>query len=97
MLLPASKGHEGMGAGISREITFKEPLFASALTLMIIFPILGIYTIPLVVFVGIGASIFAIWVFRKIGGMLGDAFGAGEQIAETLVLLFFAILFGLTD
>lgn len=97
MLLPASEGHEGMGAGISREITFKEPLFASALTSIIIFPLLGIYTIPLVVFVGIGASIFAIWVFRKIGGMLGDAFGAGEQIAETLVMLFFAFLFGLTD
>jgi adenosylcobinamide-GDP ribazoletransferase len=97
MLLPASEGHEGMGAGISREITFKEPLFASALTSIIIFPLLGTYTIPLVVFVGIGASIFAIWVFRKIGGMLGDAFGAGEQIAETLVMLFFAFLFGLTD
>jgi cobalamin synthase len=39
--------------------------------------------------------IFSKWVINKIGGMLGDAFGAGEQIAETVILLFFVVNFSI--
>jgi len=39
--------------------------------------------------------IFSKWVINKIGGMLGDAFGAGEQIAETVILLFFVLIFSI--
>ena len=39
--------------------------------------------------------VFSRWVIKKIGGMLGDAFGAGEQIAETVILIFFVSIFSI--
>jgi cobalamin synthase len=43
----------------------------------------------------LGMTLFTLWVIRKIGGMLGDAFGAGEQISETIILLFFVTQLGI--
>jgi cobalamin synthase len=35
--------------------------------------------------------IFTRWVVKKIGGVLGDAFGAAEQISESTILLLFLL------
>lgn len=95
MLIPATSGHEGMGASISREIGFREPLFGSLITIFILSPLMGFNLIALLMITFLGMTLFTLWVIRKIGGMLGDAFGAGEQISETIILLFFVTQLGI--
>jgi len=94
MLIPATSGHDGMGASVSREIGMKEPLFGSLITVLIIVPLLELNFIIMSAILFLALSIFVLWVIRKIGGVLGDAFGAGEQISETLVLFFFVAQLG---
>ncbi len=95
MLIPATSGHDGMGASISREIGAKEPLVGSLITVLLIAPIMGLNLLLLSAILFLTLSIFALWVIRKIGGMVGDAFGAGEQISETMILFFFVAQFGI--
>jgi adenosylcobinamide-GDP ribazoletransferase len=94
MLIPAASGHDGMGASVSREIGAREPFVGSLITVLLIAPIMGLNLLLLSAILFLALSIFALWVIRKIGGMLGDAFGAGEQISETIILLFFVAQFG---
>jgi len=95
MLIPATSGHDGMGASVSREIGAREPLVGSLITVLLIAPIMGLNFLLLSVILFLTLSIFALWVIRKIGGMVGDAFGAGEQISETMILVFFVAQFGI--
>ena len=95
MLIPATSGHDGMGASVSREIGAKEPLVGSLITVLLIAPIMGLNFLLLSAILFLTLSIFALWVIRKIGGMVGDAFGAGEQISETMILFFFVAQFGI--
>lgn len=95
MLIPATSGHDGMGASVSREIGAKEPLVGSLITVLLIAPIMGLNFLLLCAILFLTLSIFALWVIRKIGGMVGDAFGAGEQISETMILFFFVAQFGI--
>ena len=95
MLIPATSGHDGMGASVSREIGAREPLVGSLITALLIAPIMGLNFLLLSVILLLTLSIFALWVIRKIGGMVGDAFGAGEQISETMILVFFVAQFGI--
>jgi len=95
MLIPATSGHDGMGASISREIGAKEPLVGSLITVLLIAPIMGLNFLLLSAILFLTLTIFALWVIRKIGGMVGDAFGAGEQISETMILFFFVAQFGI--
>lgn len=95
MLIPATSGHDGMGASVSREIGAREPLVGSLITVLLIAPIMGLNLLLLSAILFLTLSIFALWVTRKIGGMVGDAFGAGEQISETMILFFFVAQFGI--
>jgi len=95
MLIPATSGHDGMGASVSREIGAREPLVGSLITVLLIAPIMGLNLLLLSAILFLTLSIFALWVIRKIGGMVGDAFGAGEQISETMILFFFVAQFGI--
>lgn len=95
MLIPATSGHDGMGASVSREIGAREPLVGSLITVLLIAPIMGLNFLLLSAILFLTLSIFALWVIRKIGGMVGDAFGAGEQISETMILFFFVSQFGI--
>lgn len=95
MLIPATSGHDGMGASVSREIGVREPLVGSLITVLLIAPIMGLNLLLLSAILFLTLSIFALWVIRKIGGMVGDAFGAGEQISETMILFFFVAQFGI--
>jgi cobalamin synthase len=56
---------------------------------------MGFNLIALLMITFLGMTLFTLWVIRKIGGMLGDAFGAGEQISETIILLFFVAQLGI--
>ena len=95
MLIPATSGHDGMGASVSREIGAREPLVGSLITVLLVAPIMGLNFLLLSAILFLTLSIFALWVIRKIGGMVGDAFGAGEQISETMILFFFVAQFGI--
>ena len=95
MLIPATSGHDGMGASVSREIGAREPLVGSLITVLLIAPIMGLNLLLLSAILFLTLTIFALWVIRKIGGMVGDAFGAGEQISETMILFFFVAQFGI--
>ena len=95
MLIPATSGHDGMGASVSREIGAREPLVGSLITVLLIAPIMGLNFLLLSAILFLTLTIFALWVIRKIGGMVGDAFGAGEQISETMILFFFVAQFGI--
>ena len=95
MLIPATAGHDGMGASVSREIGAREPLVGSLITVLLIAPIMGLNFLLLSAILFLTLSIFALWVIRKIGGVVGDAFGAGEQISETMILFFFVAQFGI--
>ena len=95
MLIPATSGHDGMGASVSREIGVREPLVGSLITVLLIAPIMGLNFLLLSAILFLTLSIFALWVIRKIDGMVGDAFGAGEQISETMILFFFVAQFGI--
>lgn len=95
MLIPATSGHDGMGASVSREIGVREPLVGSLITVLLVAPIMGLNFLLLSAILFLTLSIFALWVIRKIGGMVGDAFGAGEQISETMILFFFVAQFGI--
>ncbi len=95
MLIPATSGHDGMGASVSGEIGVREPLVGSLITVLLIAPIMGLNFLLLSAILFLTLSIFALWVTRKIGGMVGDAFGAGEQISETMILFFFVAQFGI--
>lgn len=87
MLTPAAENHEGMGAAISREVTLRQVLGSTALTIFLLAWLLGFYLIPLAMGLSLVIVFFYKYVNRKIGGVVGDAFGAGEQISESIILL----------
>jgi len=59
----------------------------------ITFYVNGFGTIVLIISLFIVNMFFTLWVIRKIGGLLGDAFGASEQISETSILLYFSLIY----
>ena len=92
MLLPAAPGHEGMGASISKTVKLRDLLMALIIAIPITFYVNGFGTILLIITLIFVNMFFALWVIRKIGGLLGDAFGASEQISETSILLYFSLI-----
>ena len=93
MLLPAAPGHEGMGASISKRVKVIDLLTALVIAIPITFYVTNFGTIPLIVSLIILNLFFAFWVKGKIGGLLGDAFGASEQLSETSILIYFVLIF----
>jgi len=92
MLLPSAPNQAGMGATTSREIKYSYVLSSIFLSFILTVPFCGIYFFAILISLIVPIYIFSRWVIKKIGGMLGDAFGAGEQIAETVILLFFVVI-----
>jgi cobalamin synthase len=45
------------------------------------------------ILVAIVSLFFLLYVRKKIGGVLGDVLGASEQISESLVLLYFVVIY----
>jgi adenosylcobinamide-GDP ribazoletransferase len=92
MLFPAAPGQAGMGASVAREVGPRDVVLTAALASLIALPIAGVQLLAIYLLLGAAMHIFSRWVLGKIDGVVGDAFGAGEQIAETLVLLYFAVV-----
>ena len=92
MLSPAAPSHEGMGATYARTVKGIHVLFATMLTVALLIPLIGLHFLFLGAIVAIVSLLFLFYVRRKIGGVVGDVLGASEQIAESLVLLYFLII-----
>ena len=94
MLAPAAPGQEGMGASYARRIRPFDIVAAGLVTVCCTLPFVGIALIPL----GAAtlASTWVVWSYvrRRIGGIVGDALGAAEQVAETVILLTYLVLVG---
>ncbi|CAB4873899.1 unannotated protein [freshwater metagenome] len=92
MLIPSAPNQAGMGATASREIKYAHVFASLALAALLTIPYSG-FLFPLYLLVLlIPEYIFTRWVIKKIGGVLGDAFGAAEQIAESTILLFLLVI-----
>lgn len=92
MLTPAAPSHEGMGATYVRTVKGVHVLSASLITIALLTPLIGLHLLLLLAVVAINSFCFLLYVRRKIGGVVGDVLGASEQIAESLVLLYFLFI-----
>jgi len=92
MLSPAAPSHEGMGATYVRTVKATHVLFATLITITLLLPLIGLHLLLLFVIVAIISLCFLFYVRRRIGGVVGDVLGASEQIAESLVLLYFLFI-----
>jgi adenosylcobinamide-GDP ribazoletransferase len=92
MQLKAVPGHEGMGATVAKQVSTRD-LIAPTCFVLVINLILG-FTISfgLIAILILINFLFVTYVRKKIGGMLGDAFGAAEQISETTIFLYLLAL-----
>jgi adenosylcobinamide-GDP ribazoletransferase len=92
MLAPAVPSHEGMGATYSRAVGARDVLASTLLTVALLLGLIGAHLFiaaAIVAFIGFG---FLVYVKKKIGGVLGDVLGASEQIAESIILLYFVVI-----
>lgn len=96
MQIPATPGHEGMGATISKEVKLRDVFLATAITLVIGISILELSFVFMLLLLFLSNAIFVRWVISKIGGLLGDSFGAAEQLSETTILIYLAATFFIT-
>lgn len=92
MLTPAAPSHEGMGATYTRTVKNIHVLLATLLTITLLGPLIGLHILIIGPVLAIFSLIFLVYVRKKIGGVVGDVLGASEQIAESLILLYFLII-----
>lgn len=94
MFTPAAPGQAGMGASYSRDIEWRDFAIAATAALLIVLPLAGLATIGLIAALIVPNAVFYRFVHHKIGGIVGDALGASEQISESVILLTFVLAAG---
>jgi adenosylcobinamide-GDP ribazoletransferase len=94
MFTPAAPGQAGMGAAYSREIRTRDLAVAATIALCVLMPLLRLSVIALAAMLVVPNAVFYRFVRNKIGGIVGDALGAAEQISESAILLAFVIAAG---
>jgi adenosylcobinamide-GDP ribazoletransferase len=92
MMAPAVPSHEGMGATYSRAVRGRDVLASTVLTIVLLFGLIGSHLFIAAAIVAVVGFIFLRYVKKKIAGVLGDVFGASEQIAESFILLYFVVI-----
>jgi adenosylcobinamide-GDP ribazoletransferase len=93
MLTPAAPSHEGMGATYGRSVKSSHVVFSTFFTIALLAPFIGLHLLLVSALVAIVSLFFLLYVRKKIGGVLGDALGASEQIAESFILLYFVVIY----
>lgn len=94
MFSPAAPGQAGMGTAYAREIRPRDLAVAVAVTAAVLLPLLQLRALALAGVVAVPVLALLLWVRRRIGGVVGDALGAAEQVAESAVLLAFVVAAG---
>jgi adenosylcobinamide-GDP ribazoletransferase len=94
MAASAAPGQEGMGAAATRSISGTDIAWATVVAGLILVPVAG-GDLPAIA-AAVGVATLAVWRYARarIGGVVGDVFGAAEQVAETVTLLVCLILQG---
>jgi adenosylcobinamide-GDP ribazoletransferase len=82
----------GLGAGYRRAASRRSVLLSALVGAAIAIVSFGIWAPAVIALVGVVAWSVALVALRRIGGVTGDVLGAGEQIAEVLVLVLGAAL-----
>jgi adenosylcobinamide-GDP ribazoletransferase len=93
MLTPAAPSHEGMGATYARSVKSSHVACSTLLTIVLLSPFIALHLLFVSILVAIVSLFFLLYVRKKIGGVLGDVLGASEQISESLVLLYFVVIY----
>lgn len=94
MFTPAAPGQAGMGAAYSREMEWRDFAIATTAAALVLLPLVGLAMIGLIATLILPNAVFYRFVHRKIGGVVGDALGAAEQISESVILLMFVLAAG---
>jgi adenosylcobinamide-GDP ribazoletransferase len=81
------RGHEGMGAQVSKSFSYSNLIAPTIFVSLLGYGLIREWIFPIILVLILGNFIFLRFVIAKIGGVLGDAFGAAEQISESLILL----------
>jgi len=92
MRTKAVPGHEGMGARTVDKSKRSDLILPTVISVLLLLIICGLHTLGIALALIIANLIFLKYVRAKIGGVLGDAFGAAEQISEDVILLYFSII-----
>jgi adenosylcobinamide-GDP ribazoletransferase len=93
MQTKAVPGHEGMGAQSVAKSKRSDVILPTTISVLFLVIICGLHVLGLAIALVITNLIFLRYVRARIGGVLGDAFGAAEQISEDVILLYFLIIF----
>lgn len=94
MATPAAPGQAGMGTAYAREIRWHHLVVAASLAGLITAPLLGARLLLVLLALLVVDLVFVLWVRRRIGGVVGDALGAAEQISESTVLVLCLAIIG---
>jgi len=94
MFMPAAPGQAGMGASYSRDIEWRDLAIAATAATCVVLPLVGLATVGLIAALIVPNAVFYRFVHNKIGGIVGDALGAAEQISESVILLAFVLAAG---
>lgn len=81
------EGHEGMGAQVSKSFSYSNLIAPTVFVAFLGYGLVWVWIFPIILFLIIGNFVFLRFVIGRIGGVLGDAFGAAEQISESLIYL----------
>jgi adenosylcobinamide-GDP ribazoletransferase len=92
MIIPSAPNQAGMGVTAAREIKVRHLISVLILSSVLTIPYTGTLYLLILASLLIPTLVFSRWVYRKIGGILGDALGAGEQIAESTILTLFLFI-----
>ena len=94
MATPAAPGQAGMGAAYAREIRWHHIAVALALGLAVSATLLGSRLLVILPTLLIVNLVLVVWVRQRIGGIVGDALGAAEQVSESAILVAFLAMLG---
>jgi adenosylcobinamide-GDP ribazoletransferase len=81
------KGHEGMGAQVSKSFSYANLIAPTIFVSLLGYVLVQEWIFLNILILIIGNFILLRFVIARIGGVLGDAFGAAEQISESLIYL----------
>jgi adenosylcobinamide-GDP ribazoletransferase len=89
---PYGRSGEGLAKPFLENLSTREVLVSSALTLGIAFVLIGVKGIAIFLGIGLFSLGYRLFFLRKLGGVTGDILGAANELVELLCLLLLVIL-----
>jgi adenosylcobinamide-GDP ribazoletransferase len=89
---PYARSGEGLAKPFLENLSTREVLISSALTLGIAFLLIGVKGIAIFLGIALFSLGYRLFFLRKLGGVTGDILGAANELVELLCLLLLVIL-----